>query len=119
MNNKINESKSLTPSNPINENNFPTKSFINTEMKKINQDFLFFKNDMLLDIRKIKERFNAKLNEQTLISSEQYDSFEKKLSELDERISNVNSLILNNNELTEKIKTFLRFKLKQKITLIG
>ena len=112
MKNKINESTFLTQSNPINENNFQTKSFINPNISKIHKDLLLFKNDMLLDIRKIEERFNVKLTEQSLISSEQYDSFEKKLSELDERISNVNSLILNNNELTEKIKTFLRFKTK-------
>ena len=74
------------------------------------QDLAFFKNDILLDLRKIEERFNIKLTEQSVISSDQYDSFDKKLSELSERITKVQSLILDNSELNEKIKTFVRFK---------
>ena len=112
MNNKKNEGKSLTSSNSLNNNNSPSNSLINPGINKIHKDLLFFKNDMLLDLRKVEEKFNAKLTEQTLTSSKQYDSFDKKLIELDERISKVNSLILDNNELVEKIKTFLRFQTK-------
>ena len=78
----------------------------------INQDLLFFKNDMLLDIRKVEQRFNLKLTEQSVISSEQYDIFEKKLIELSERVSKIQSLLFDSRELTEKIKTFLIFKAK-------
>ena len=78
----------------------------------INQDLLFFKNDMLLDIRKVEEKINSKLTEQSVISSEQYDSFEKRLSELSERVSKIQSLLFDSRELTEKIKTFLIFKAK-------
>ena len=109
MNNKKNEGKSLTSSNSLNNNNSPSNSLINPGINKIHKDLLFFKNDMLLDLRKVEEKFNAKLTEQTLTSSKQYDSFDKKLIELDERISKVNSLILDNNELIEKIKTFQNF----------
>ena len=77
---------------------------------EINQDLIFFKNDILLDLRKVEERFNNKLTEQSIISSDQYDSFDKKLSELSERITKVQSLILDNNDLTDKIKTFVRFQ---------
>ena len=44
---------------------------------EINNDFLYFKNDILLDIRKIEERLNFKLTEQSVINSEQFVSFEK------------------------------------------
>ena len=109
MNNKKNKVKSLTSSNSINENNSPNSSLINPGKSKIHKDLLFFKNDVLLDLRKIEEKFYSKLADQSTISSKQYDSFDKKLTELDERISKVNSLILDNNELIEKIKTFQNF----------
>ena len=111
MNIKKNEDKSLSSKKSIKANNSQSKSF-NPEMKNINRDLLFFKNDILLDIRKIEENFNSRLNKQNIISSEQYDSLDKKLSELSERISRVNSILLDNNELTEKIKIFLRFQTK-------
>ena len=82
----------------------------------MNQDLLFFKNDMLLDIRKVEQRFNLKLTEQSVISSEQYDIFEKKLIELSERVSKIQSLLFDSRELTEKIKTFLIFKAKAEET---
>ena len=112
MSNKKNESKSLISRNSINNNNSHSKTFINPEMSKIHQDLVFFKNDILLDIRKVEERFNVKLTEQSIINSEQYDSFEKKLTELSERINKVQSLILDSTELAEKIKAFIRFKTK-------
>ena len=111
MNIKKNEDKSLSSKKSIKANISQSKSF-NPEMKNINRDLLFFKNDILLDIRKIEENFNSRLNKQNIISSEQYDSLDKKLSELSERISRVNSILLDNNELTEKIKIFLRFQTK-------
>ena len=77
---------------------------------EMSQDLIFFKNDILLELRKFEERFNCKLTEQSIISSDQYDSFDKKLSELSDRITKVQTLILDNNELNEKIKAFLRFK---------
>ena len=44
---------------------------------EINNDLLYFKNDILLDIRKVEERLNFKLTEQSVINSEQFVSFEK------------------------------------------
>ena len=81
-------------------------------INEMNQDLLFFKNDMLLDIRKVEQRFNLKLTEQSVISSEQYDIFEKKLIELSERVSKIQTLLFDSRELTEKIQTFLIFKAK-------
>ena len=111
MNNKINEGKSITSLNSLNENNLSNKS-LNLEMKQIIQDLKYFKNDLLLDIRKIEERFNYKLLEQSIISSEQYDSFEKRLSELSERISQINQIILDYGDISGRIKTLLKFKME-------
>ena len=112
MNNKKNEGKSFTSKNSFNANTSQIKTLINSEMSRIRQDLLFFKNDMLLDIRKVEERFNIKLTEQSIINSDQYDSFDKKLYELSERITKVNSMMLDNCDLAEKIKAFTRFKTK-------
>ena len=79
---------------------------------EINKDLIYFKNEILFDIRKLEERFNLKLTEQSIMSSEQYDSFENKLTELNERINKVQSLILDSIEQTEEIKAFRRFKTK-------
>ena len=111
MNNKINEGKSITSLNSLNENNLSNKSF-NLEMKQIIQDLKYFKNDLLLDVRKIEERFNYKLLEQSIISSEQYDSFEKRLSELSDRISQINQIILDYGDISGRIKTLLKFKME-------
>ena len=112
MSNKKNESKSLTSDNSTNANYSQIRSLFISEMNKINQDLIFFKNDLLLDIRKVEERFNYKLTEQNIISSEQYESFENKISELKDRISKIDSKLLDNNEFTEKTKNFLKFKTK-------
>ena len=112
MNNKKNEGKSYTSTNSFNSNNSQIKSLINSEMSRIYQDLIFFKNEILLDLRKLEERFNIKLTEQNIISSDQYDNFDKKLSELSERMTKINSIILENNDLSEKIKNFMKFKTK-------
>ena len=111
MNNKINEGKSITSLNSLNENNLSNKS-LNLEMKQIIQDLKYFKNDLLLDVRKIEERFNYKLLEQSIISSEQYDSFEKRLSELSDRISQIKQIILDYGDISGRIKTLLKFKME-------
>ena len=110
MKNKKTEDKYLTLKNSVNANNSQSKLMINPEMRKINEDLLYFKNDILLEIRRVEEKLNLKFNEQSLIISEQYDSFEKKLSQMSDRINKIQTLILENSELTANIKIFMRFK---------
>ena len=108
MNDKEEKDNSSILTNSINVQN---KSFFNPEKSKINQDFLFFKNDILKDIRKLEEKLNIKLNEQNLVKN-QCDNFEKKLTELSKYISNVHNLIVdnNNNDIIQKIKNISKFK---------
>ena len=108
MDDKEEKDNSSILTNSINEKN---KSFFNPEKSKINQDFLFFKNDILKDIRKLEEKLNIKLNEQNLVKN-QCDNFEKKLTELSKYISNVHNLIAdnNNNDIIQKTKNISKFK---------
>ena len=108
MDDKEEKDNSSILTNSINVQN---KSFFNPEKSKINQDFLFFKNDILKDIRKLEEKLNIKLNEQNLVKN-QCDNFEKKLTELSKYISNAHNLIVdnNNNDIIQKIKNISKFK---------
>ena len=58
------------------------------------------------------EKLNIKLTEQNIFNSEQYNELEKKLDKLSNQITQVNSMIVNNNDLTEKINDFKIFKSK-------
>lgn len=116
MKDKINEDKSLTPLNSITENISLNKS-LNSEMKQIVQEFSFFKNDLLMDVRKLEEKFNYKLLEQSVIVSEQYDSFERRLSELSDKVSQINQITIDNDNVANKIKTLLRFKTEADINI--
>ena len=68
-----------TDSLNIFNNNVLTKSVFNPDFNHIKQDLLFFKNDILKDLRKIEEKVNLKLTEQTVVNNEQYEAYEKKI----------------------------------------
>jgi len=93
-------------------NNANMKAIFNSDLKDIKQDLLFFKNDILKDIRKIEEKLNNKLTEQSLVNNEQYEVYEKKLDILSTKITNVNTIASDNSELIQKINGLLTFKSK-------
>ena len=86
------------------------RGFLNPEIASIKQDILFFKNDMLKDIRKLEEKLNLKMTNQNLMSSEQYNAFEKKMDSITTQITEINSLLVNNTNLTEKVNSLQIFK---------
>ena len=93
-------------------NNSNMKAIFNSDLRDIKQDLLFFKNDILKDIRKIEEKLNNKLTEQSLVNNEQYEVYEKKLDILSTKITNVNTIASDNSELIQKINGLLTFKSK-------
>ena len=103
----------LSESKIINKNNSSiNKSPFNPEMIKINQDILFFKDEILGDLRKMEERLSIKITEQKVINSDQIDSLERKLKQLSTQITEVNSLVLDNSKFIDKLDFFQQFKLK-------
>ncbi len=112
MNDEKGKNNSSIQTNSLNAQNLQNKSFFNPEKSNITQDLLYFKNDVLKDMRKFEEKLSLKLTEQNLISTEQHDNLEKKLNELSNHISNVHSLVLDTNEIAEQIKSFGKFKTK-------
>ena len=93
-------------------NNVLTKSVFNPDFNHIKQDLLFFKNDILKDLRKIEEKVNLKLTEQTVVNNEQYEAYEKKLDFLTTKITHVDTIVSDNSFITEKLNTFQSFKSK-------
>jgi len=102
------KSPRLSHANSINTAHSSNKSLLSQEM----QDLLYFKNDILKDFPIMDEKLNLKLAEQDLIISEQQNSYEKKLEKLSNHINLVNSLIINNTDLTEKVNDFQIYKKK-------
>ena len=112
MNDEKGKNNSSIKTNSLNAQNLLNKSFFNPEKSNIAQDLLYFKNDVLKDMRKLEEKLSLKLTEQNLTSTEQHDNLEKKLNELSNHISSVHSLVLDTNEIAEQIKSFGKFKTK-------
>ena len=112
MNDEKGKNNSSIKTNSLNAQNLQNKSFFNPEKSNIAQDLLYFKNDVLKDMRKLEEKLSLKLTEQNLTSTEQHDNLEKKLNELSNHISSVHSLVLDTNEIAEQIKSFGKFKTK-------
>ena len=100
------QEKKLTGGKTPNAFNFTNKNFISYEM----QELLFFKNDMLKDIKNLNDKFTFKFAEQSSINSEQFDKIKKQLNILSQEISQANIKISNDLDFSERIKDFQRFK---------
>ena len=100
-------------------NNPKKSSIINPETNALKQDILFFKNDILKDLRRIEEKLNLKLTEQSIANNDQYEAFEKKLDILNSKIIRVNEFVSDNTNLSEKINTFQLFKSKTEDSIVS
>ena len=100
-------------------NNPKKSSIINPETNALKQDILFFKNDILKDLRRIEEKLNLKLTEQSIANNDQYEAFEKKLDILNSKIIRVNEFVSDNTNLSEKINMFQLFKSKTEDSILS
>ena len=110
MNDDKNTYSSSLHKNPLNSLNSTNKTIINTEFNSLKQDLLYFKNDILKDVRKMEEKMNIKLTEQNIVNSEQYNAYEKKLDMLSTQINMMNSMMVENSNINEKLNNFQSFK---------
>ena len=67
MLNTKNEFNSSSPNNSLNEFNSEFKAILKVELNVMKKDLLFFKDDILKDIRKMEEKFNLKINQQNTL----------------------------------------------------
>ena len=114
--------KKITPKieqlNTMN-NNSNNVSIINPETSSIKQDILFFKNDVLKEIRKFEEKLNKKLTEQALANNTQNENYEKKLDFLSTKLAYISGTISDNSNLSEKFNKFEFFKTKVEDKFFG
>ena len=67
MLNTKNEFNSSSPNNSLNAFNSEFKAILKVELNVMKKDLLFFKDDILKDIRKMEEKFNLKINQQNTL----------------------------------------------------
>ena len=67
MLNTKNEFNSSSPNNSLNAFNSEFKAILKVKLKVMKKDLLFFKDDILKDIRKMEEKFNLKINQQNTL----------------------------------------------------
>ena len=95
--------------NPLNTNN---QTVINPEFVTMKQDLLFFKDEILRDVRKMEEKLNSKIAEQKASDLQQYNECNKKLDILSAQINIINSRLISNPIIGEKLNSLQTFKSK-------
>ena len=93
----------------IKEDFLNQKSLFNIDSNYIREDLLFFKDDVLKDIRKSEEKLNSKIDKLNKDFSEIKEIFQKKIADLSNKLSHINIYITDNKNLHEKIKKFEPF----------
>ena len=112
MFNNKNDYNSSSPNNSLNALNSENKSILKVELNMMKKDLLFFKDDILKDIRKIEEKLSLKINQQNTLISDQYDDFQEKVETISNKIDHIDSMMINNSELIEKFNNLQSFKSK-------
>ena len=110
MDNIKNENTISSQKNNLNDINAANKAFLKTELNVMKQDLLYFKNDILLDIRKLKEQFDLKLKENQKENLDIFETYQKKFDSLSDQINLINSKMIDNNDILEKTKSVMTFK---------
>ena len=85
----------------------------------INPDLIFFKNDMLGDLKQQEHKLNKKIDKQTDDTQKKLDQFQLKLDVLTDKLFSLSNLFTENNNLKEKIEYLLKFKTKTEETILN
>lgn len=102
--------------NNSSDNNLPKQSAVT--LKQIKDDILFFKNDVLKDIKNFENKLNMKCDCQTSILQEKLDKYDIKLGVMTEKINSLGDKISTNISLKEKIEELFHYKQKIEGNLI-
>ena len=108
INNILSEENSLISNN----NNFNHKSPINLDINYLKQDILYFKNDVLKDLRQLEEKILIKLSEYKFENSKQNEGYETKIENISKKLSHINNIITDNINYSEKISSLESFREK-------
>ena len=116
-----NEANTLLKNHLSKELNTDNKINSIAELNHMKKDLLYFKDDILKDVRLIEEKFNLKINEQNAMNSDQFNELEKKIEMLTNQFDTINSQMIDNLSLTEKISNIqsLKTKMENQLTSLG
>lgn len=85
----------------------------------INPDLIFFKNDMLGDLKQQEHKLTKKIDQQTDDTQKKLNQFQLKLDVLTSKIFSLTNLLTENTNFKEKIDSLLQFKTKTEETLLS
>ena len=93
-----------------NENNKSTD--VISSPKNIKEDILYFKEDILKDIKHFENRFNVKYQDQTTVLKSKLDKYDLKMEAMTQKITSLGNKISTNISLKEKVEELYDFKNK-------
>ena len=102
----------------LNHNNENNRTLQNIAPNNIKEDILYFKDDILKDLKKIEYKLNSKVYEQSSIWKDKLENFNLKLEAMTEKISSLGCKISTNISLKEKVDELNHFKNKFQENLI-
>lgn len=103
----------------MSENQLNSPERNKTRRMTINPDLIFFKNDMLGDLKQQEHKLNKKIDKQTDDTQKKLDQFQLKLDVLTGKLFSLSSLFTENNNLKEKVESLLKFKTKTDETILN
>lgn len=103
----------------MSENQLNSPERNKTRRMTINPDLIFFKNDMLGDLKQQEHKLNKKIDKQTDDTQKKLDQFQLKLDVLTGKLISLSSLFTENNNLKEKVESLLKFKTKTDETILN
>ena len=85
-----------------------------TENKKLNyqKELLFFKDDMLKDLKRFESKLTSKYNETQSSIQQKLNFYDEQFEKLTEKLSKIQNSDLNDKLIEEKINSLIKFKEK-------
>ena len=80
--------------------------------KNIKEDILYFKDDILKDIKQFENRFNVKYQDQKTMLKSELDKYDLKMEAITQKITSLGNKISTNISLKEKVEELYDFKNK-------
>ena len=123
-NDKINKKNKIISDNKeikTNDENNNTKSTNNhkTNKKSIQEELIYFKNDILKDIKNIETKLSEKYDLQNKGFEKKLENIQSNENSLNEKLSNLSENFLKDNINKEKIEILEQFRLKANETLFS
>ena len=91
-------------------NNDNNKPIGNLSLINLKEDILFFKNDILKDLKILETKLNMKFEGQSSLIKDNLNKYDAKMESITGKISTLGSQILTNTSLKEKVDELYEFK---------